>query len=164
MAIFSTSAVCGAAAFHFSNFSEPRTSAPGLVSAFWVRAEYKVKRIANRAFTNVVSAEQKRVAVERQISVLNASEVFDFYLQDAQRYLLVIWLAWLALFDSFIMLSTEMSFVKLAQRVADDQVVLDLPRVGPRGFHAPSLDVGTRNQKSISTGSLITSFHRASFS
>jgi len=53
------------------------------------------------------------VAAERQISVLNASKVFDFYLQDEQRYLLVIWLAWLALSDSFIMLSSEMSFVRL---------------------------------------------------
>jgi hypothetical protein len=71
MAIFSTSAVCGAAAVHFGNFIQ-RTANIGtwLVSAFWVRAEYKVKRIANRALTNVVSADEKRVAVERQISVL----------------------------------------------------------------------------------------------
>src|SRR3569623_614233 len=53
---------------------------------------------------------------------------------------------------------------QIAQRAADDQVLLDLPRVGPRGCRTPGLDVGTRNQKSISTGSLITSFHRASFS
>ena len=55
-----------------------------------VRAEYKVKCIANRDLTNVVSADQKRVAVERQISALDASEVFDFELQDAHR---LIWLA-----------------------------------------------------------------------
>lgn len=110
MAIFSTSVVSSVAAVHFGNFSESLTSAPGWFLPFG--SEYKVKRIATRALTNVVSADQKRVEVERQINVLNASEVFDFDLQDAQRYLLVIWLAWLALSNSFIMLSTEISFVK----------------------------------------------------
>jgi hypothetical protein len=57
-----------------------------------VQAEYKINCIASRALTNAVSANQKRMAIKRQTSALDASEILDFELQDAHYFLLVIWL------------------------------------------------------------------------
>jgi len=57
-----------------------------------VQAEYKIGCIASRALTNAVSANQKRMAVKRQTSALDASEILDFVLQDAHYFLIVIWL------------------------------------------------------------------------
>ena len=52
---------------------------------------------------------------------------------------------------------------QIAQRAANDQVLLDLPQVRPRRLRAPFLQVRPRYQESTSTGSLITSIHFESF-
>src|SRR5207342_878172 len=47
---------------------------------------------------------------------------------------------------------------QVAERAADDQVLLDLRRVRPRGVLPPGLDVGLGDQASTSTTSLTSSF------
>ena len=47
---------------------------------------------------------------------------------------------------------------QVAECAADDQVLLDLRRVRPRGVRPPGLDVGLGDQSSTSTTSLISSF------
>lgn len=53
---------------------------------------------------------------------------------------------------------------EIAQCSANNQILLHLPQVGPRSLCAPCLNVSAGNQASISTGSLIKSFHREFFS
>src|ERR1017187_2633051 len=53
---------------------------------------------------------------------------------------------------------------KVAERAADNQVLLDLPEIRPGRVGAPFLQVSVGNQVSISTGMLITSFHFGFFS
>ena len=50
---------------------------------------------------------------------------------------------------------------QVAQRAADNQILLDLLRGRPGSFGAPLLNVRCGNQKSASTGSLMMSFHLA---
>ena len=45
-----------------------------------------------------------------------------------------------------------------AQRAADDQILLHLPRIWPRRRPAPLLDIGAGNHASISTGALRINF------
>ena len=53
---------------------------------------------------------------------------------------------------------------QVAQRAADDQVLLDLPQVRPGRLDTPCLQVGGGNHSATSTVSLIMSFHLAFFS
>ncbi len=48
---------------------------------------------------------------------------------------------------------------QVAHRAADDQVLLHLPEIGPGRMGGPLLQVSDGDQKSISTGTLMTSFH-----
>jgi hypothetical protein len=50
---------------------------------------------------------------------------------------------------------------EIAERAADNQILLDLPQVRPRCFRAPFLKVRARDQASTSTRSLMSSIHLA---
>jgi len=53
---------------------------------------------------------------------------------------------------------------EIAERAADDQVLLDLPQIRPRRARAPLLKVSARNQASTSTRSLMSNIHLGFFS
>lgn len=48
---------------------------------------------------------------------------------------------------------------QITERTTDNEILLYLAKIWPGCLCAPRLYVGTRNQASTSTGSLITSFH-----